>query len=534
MGSIFTSIGGRNPGRVTTYNFGGGGFYDGQNDRYDIPGGNVQDNLRMFSNLQKETDALAGAISQAQDQDAVNTFQDNVDFAVNNPAELTQEDYDKFSSEIGDIQRALLNPEQKKAAISQVLTNAGIYHDVASLDILGKGSDAGGLLSKRIKIVPPDSSGGGGDSAANTANDAAEIVSDAMNKDPGTSVLDAAGISSASTVAQDNAGTMARTVNPFEGDTGGELIFDGTNFVQNIEVDGDEYSRLVPDILSRQLQEAIAAETDPQQKAALTAELAKYMEGTGNTVDTVNPMIVETYGIQTNTISPSQIANGSDVDWKVGDKISVLGLSDDKYLLEHISSTTNQVGNKSKTKDEQMDEQINNFLNGQLNWADIKIIAEQIYGAGTQQANNAIITASVKLKEQDDAKNQVAAEGTAAEGTAAGGTGGTGGTGVVENATCGPGTKLAGQLKPADGNCNPADEPLDPGKDPETGIGGGLGPGTGTGIGPGSGSGSGGGEGNSDLLTQLAQKTPFSTDTEINIDRLTRYRTPLLERLFTS
>ena len=147
MGSIFTSISGRNPGRVTTYNFGGGGFYDGQNDRYDIPGGNIQDNLRMFSNLQKETDALAGAISQAQDQDAVNTFQDNVDFAVNNPAELTQEDYDKFSSEIGDIQRALLNPDQKKAAISQVLTNAGIYHDVASLDILGKGSDAGGLLS---------------------------------------------------------------------------------------------------------------------------------------------------------------------------------------------------------------------------------------------------------------------------------------------------------------------------------------------------------------------------------------------------
>ena len=56
----------------------------------------------------------------------------------------------------------------------------------------------------------------------------------------------------------------------------------------------------------------------------------------------------------------------------------------------------------------------------------------------------------------------------------------------------------------------------------------------GTGIGPGSGSGSGGGEGNSDLLTQLAQETPFSTDAEIKIDRLTRYRTPLLERLFTS
>ena len=138
------------------------------------------------------------------------------------------------------------------------------------------------------------------------------------------------------------------------------------------------------------------------------------MEGTGNTVDTVNPMIIETYGVQTNTISPSQITNGSDVNWKEGDKISVLGLSDDKYLLEHISSTTNQVGNKSKTKDEQMDVQISSFLNGQINWADIKIIADQIYGAGTQEANNAIITASEKAKEKKEA-NDKAADKAAAE-----------------------------------------------------------------------------------------------------------------------
>ena len=104
MGSIFTSIGGRNKGRVTSYNFGGSGgsaTYDGLNDSYVIPGGNIQDNLKMFNTLQANSDALAGAINQAQDLDATRTFQDNVDFAVNNPAELTQEDYDKFSAEIG-------------------------------------------------------------------------------------------------------------------------------------------------------------------------------------------------------------------------------------------------------------------------------------------------------------------------------------------------------------------------------------------------------------------------------------------------
>ena len=588
MGSRFTSIGGRNKGRVTSYNFGGSGgsaTYDGENDRYNIPGGNIQDNLRMLADLQANSDALAGAINQAQDLDATRTFQDNVDFAVNNPAELTQEDYDKFSAEIGDIQRALLNPEQKKAAISQVLSKAGIYHDVASLDILGKGSGAGGLLSKRIKIVPPDSSGGGGDSTADPADTVAAAVNNNSADANLDNVLDAAGMSSAATVSQDNAGTMAKTVNPFEGNTGGELIFDGTNFVQNIEVDGDEYSRLVPDVLARQLQEAIAAETDPQQKAALTAELAKYMEGTGNTVDTVDPMIVQTYGIQTNTISPSQIANGSDVDWKEGDKIAVLGLSDDKYLLEHISSTTNQVGNKSKTKDEQMDEQINNFLNGRLNWADIKIIAEQIFGAGTQAANNAVITASEKAQEQNNKAaaqvaagqqaglanqanqglgdgntdmgllgNQAAADGQLGSNTTNTNTNNTNtntNTNNINNtntnttntadpnendldtkdATCGEGTKLAGQLVPADGNCNPTDDPLDQGIDPNTGIGGGVGVGTGIGVGPGVGSGTGGGEGNSNLsLFQSIQQAPISLSL-LDKSGLDFEPTPLLSRI---
>ena len=541
--------------------------------RYDIPGGNIQDNLGMLSRLQANSDSLAGAISQAQDLDAVKTFQDNVDFAVNNPAELTQEEYDKYMLEISDIQRAPINYEQKKAAVSQVLTKAGIYHDVASLDILGKGSDTGGLLSKRLKIVEKKDAGGTDASASNTG-DLADITNegsssaDDLSDDIDTSIISDSAGADAAIEALSNAGTMAQTVNPFEGNTGGDLIFDGTNFVQNIEVDGDEYSRLVPDVLARQLQEAIAAETDPEQKAALTNELAKYMEGTGNTVDTVNPMIIETYGVQTNTISPSQITNGSDVNWKEGDKISVLGLSDDKYLLEHISSTTNQVGNKSKTKDEQMDVQISSFLNGQINWADIKIIADQIYGAGTQEANNAIITASEKAKEKkeanDKAADKAAAEsiagqqaalakaadqqisdgntdtGLQAGAAAAGGQLANDNVSGVNTASNVPGGAVGGAGAGAaaegvvGGNVSQSgvvgNQEVKTTSDPQKNPDGGTGIGVGTGIG--SGSGPGDGE-KKELLNQVASSRPvndsiFRTD----LERIRLDPTGLMSRLF--
>ena len=449
MGSIFTSIGGRNPGRVTTYNFGGGGYYDGMDGRYDIPGGNIQDNLRMFGNLQSQTDALAGAISQAQDQDAVNTFQDNVDFAVNNPAELTQEDYDKFSAEIGDIQRALLNPDQKKAAISQVLTNAGIFHDVASLDIMGKGSDTGGLLSKRIKIVPPDSSGGGGDSAA---DDAAEVITAPIQTDAGAAVLSAAGVGGLDDVVSGN-------------------IFNGT-WQYNQSTDSFDYN---------------------------------YYDNDGNFISTDS------------SIPKSQVAGAADKAFGDGENVGVAFNPDQKPFLEH--------GGKA--------EQESNFdiAMGIYNTGGVTGILEALEQAGMTVEDLAKATGTnasdiqnvIDSQSQDrnlgddvipspdpmpDPNDRRRAQPTNVIGT------------VLDPQTPDVTGGLLGQI-------------ADPGKDPDTGIGGGVGPGTGTGIGPGSGSGSGGGEGNSDLLTQLAQKTPFSTDTEINIDRLTRYRTPLLERLFT-
>ena len=443
MGSIFTSISGRNPGRVTTYNFGGGGFYDGQNDRYDIPGGNIQDNLRMFSNLQKETDALAGAISQAQDQDAVNTFQDNVDFAVNNPAELTQEDYDKFSSEIGDIQRALLNPDQKKAAISQVLTNAGIYHDVASLDILGKGSDAGGLLSKRIKIVPPDSSGGGGDSAA---DDAAEVITAPTQTDAGAAVLSAAGVGGLDDVVSGN-------------------IFNGT-WQYNQSTDSFDFN---------------------------------YYDNDGNFISTDS------------SIPKSQVAGAGDKTFGDGENVGVAFNPDQKPFLEHGGKT----------------EQESNFdiAMGIYNTGGVTGILEALDQAGMTVEDLAKATGTNASDIQDVINSQSQDRNL--------------GDDVVASPDSMPDPNARRRAQPnvigtvADPQTPDVSGGLlgqiaDPG-----GTGGGEGPGTGTGICPGSGSGSGEGEGNSDLLTQLAQKTPFSTDAEIKIDRLTRFRTTLLERLFT-
>ena len=64
---------------------------------------------------------------------------------------------------MGLVQRnPLLSVTDRINAISNLLTNAEIFHDPSSLDVLG-GSDAGGLLSARIEIVPDT------DSAASSA-----------------------------------------------------------------------------------------------------------------------------------------------------------------------------------------------------------------------------------------------------------------------------------------------------------------------------------------------------------------------------
>lgn len=526
MGSIFSRSGGT--GRVTTYNFGGNGgraTYDGRDDLYNIPGGNIQDNLRMFSDLQANSDALAGAINQAQDLDATRTFQDNVDFAVNNPAELTKEDYDKFSSEIGDIQRALLNPEQKKAAISQVLSKAGIYHDVASLDILGKGSDAGGLLSKRIKIVPPKDSGGGGDQTADPADTVSAAANSSSADDDLNNVLDAAGIGGANDIVDDS-----QTSETYS------WIYD--------------------------------AATDSFQEGYFQDQT----DGTTIRIATGE------------SIPKGQVFGAEDKVFADGETAVIMARGpneSDGVFLEH--------GGKDKFEGEDQQDSafqkvLDAFLSGNMTWTVLNSEAKDIYGDGSIGANKAIIKAAEKLKEKNDANNKAAAEGLAkqqaalAKEAAQGLSDGNTDMGLLGNqaaadgqlgsnttntntnntntnninntntnttntadpnendldtkdATCGEGTKLAGQLVPADGNCNPTNDPLDLGIDPNTGIGGGVGVGTGIGVGPGVGSGTGGGEGNSNLsLFQSIQQAPMSLSL-LDKSGLNYEPTPLLSRI---
>ena len=486
MGSIFTSIGGRNKGRVTSYNFGGSGgsaTYDGLNDSYVIPGGNIQDNLKMFNTLQANSDALAGAINQAQDLDATRTFQDNVDFAVNNPAELTQEDYDKFSAEIGDIQRALLNPEAKKAAISQVLSKAGIYHDVASLDILGKGSDAGGLLSKRIKIVPPDSSGGGGDSTADPADTVAAAVNSNSADANLDNVLDAVGIGGANDIVDDS---------------------------QTSET----YS-WVYDAASDSFQEGYFQEdSNGNVTRILTGE----------------------------SIPKGQVFGADNKVFNDGETAVLMARGpneSDGVFLEH--------GGKDKFEGEDQQDSafqkvLDAFLSGNITWSVLQSQAKDIYGDGSIEANNAIITASEKAQEQN---NKAAAQAAAGQQAGLANQASQGlGDGNTDLGLLAAKAKADGQLgSTTDTNTTVtnnnstniinADEngSLDPGNDPDTGTGGGVGIGTGIGIGEGIGSGSGGGEGNSSInLFNAIQEAPLSLSL-LDKSGLDFEKTPLLSRI---
>lgn len=138
-------------------------------------------------------DAGALAFDQAQQMD----FDKMVADAVSAPTNITQEDYELLLQEVGNIQRnVLLSEIDQKSAISNLLTSSEIFHDPSSLDILG-GSDAGGLLSKRIKITPNVEAGGSAnndnldeeiDTTISGGTSATDAVIDALSNSGSTSL----------------------------------------------------------------------------------------------------------------------------------------------------------------------------------------------------------------------------------------------------------------------------------------------------------------------------------------------------------
>ncbi|MBN77069.1 MAG: hypothetical protein CMO36_02535 [Verrucomicrobiaceae bacterium] len=510
MGSILSRTG--RTGRVTTYNLGGSGgraTYDGMDGRYDIPGGNIQDNLGMLSRLQANSDSLAGAISQAQDLDAAKTFQDNVDYAVNNPAEITQEDYDKFDAQIGDIQRAPLNADQKKAAISQVLTNAGIYHDVASLDIIGKGSDAGGLLSKRIKIVEKTDAGGT-DAASSNTDDLAAITNDddALSADDLSDNID-------TSITSDAAGADAAIA----------TLSSMGNSVDSAE----EYSWVYD------------AATDSFQEGY-------FQEDANGNVTRI---------LTGDAIEKGQVFGADGKVFKDGETAVIMprvGAKNGGYFLEHGGQDK---FTSEKDKNDAWSAVRNDVLAGNIDFSVVHKKAADIFGKGSIEANKAVMDAAKDIKKKNDdaaaesiAKQQAAlakaagqqiSDGNTDTGLQAGAAAASGqlandnvaGVNPASNVPggAGAGAAVGGVVG---GNVSKSgvvgNQEVKTTSDPQKNPDGGTGIGVGTGIG--SGSGPGDGE-KKELLNQVASSRPvndsiFRTD----LERIRLDPTGLMSRLF--
>ena len=196
MGSILGRFG---PGAVVSYPVGRSGGNQGLTDQEQSAANrfvalNNSALVPILNSFGQMSDQLA---TQATEQD----FSGQVSDAEANPAQISQSDYDQLIGQVGEIQRNVLltNPADKAAAISSLLSDAGIFHDPSSLDVLG-GSDVGGLLSKRIKIVPDMAGRADSDSDSDSAG-GADSDSDTDSYDPLAAVVAAVnGESSAETV----------------------------------------------------------------------------------------------------------------------------------------------------------------------------------------------------------------------------------------------------------------------------------------------------------------------------------------------
>lgn len=222
--------------------------------------------------------AGVSAFDQAQEMD----FNSMVDDAVANPTELTKEEYDSLLKEVGAIQRnELLSQQEQSNAISNLLTNAEIFHDPNTLNFRA-GFDNGGLLSKRIKIIDPvDADGGapaGGGQETSDLDDASSDSDDLLDGDVDTTVSADAGAASAESILSSSAETAGTNQSKEGVFSAADAIYQ--DYLQN----PDKY--VTGNVLERQLHEAALNETDPALKESLIAEFENY---TGQPFDPSNP-----------------------------------------------------------------------------------------------------------------------------------------------------------------------------------------------------------------------------------------------------
>jgi hypothetical protein len=159
----------------------------------------------------------ASAFDQAQQMD----FDGMVANSVANPTQITKQDYDQLIAEVGAVQRnPLLSAQDRVNAISNLLTSSEIFHDPNSLDVLG-GSDAGGLLSKRIQIVPDTAGGADSDSASDDS--IADVVAAVNNQSGADAVIGALDTDSVASLDVTNYGSVYLGDGQFQDRVTGEI-----------------------------------------------------------------------------------------------------------------------------------------------------------------------------------------------------------------------------------------------------------------------------------------------------------------------
>jgi len=155
-------------------------------------GGMLVDLGSVYNSL-SDSGGVMGAASDNQQGNIGAGITDNVDPSKAPKKDISAEQVDKVVKRSDEIRASAMSNEDKKIALSELLTAEGIPHDPNSLDPFSP-SDKFGLLSNRINIVDPQSAASAAaasaaaEASAAQARAATEAVQEVFNTD---SVADA-------------------------------------------------------------------------------------------------------------------------------------------------------------------------------------------------------------------------------------------------------------------------------------------------------------------------------------------------------
>ena len=118
-------------------------------------GGMLVDLGSVYNSL-SDSGGVMGAANDRNNGNIGAGVTDNVDPSKAPKKDISAEQVDKIVKRSDEIRASAMSNEDKKIALSELLTAEGIPHDPNSLDPFSP-SDKFGLLSNRINIVDPQS-----------------------------------------------------------------------------------------------------------------------------------------------------------------------------------------------------------------------------------------------------------------------------------------------------------------------------------------------------------------------------------------